>query len=87
MVDIQSALRQPQNYYFNAKATGIDNDAHTVQCVDVTGIKFSCSYDVLAITTGSQVFLLLYLQLPNSSAADAAFCILTGPSCAPRRVC
>ena len=55
LMEIQRALRQPQNFYFNSKATSVDTDSRTVQCIDETGIKFSCSYDVLAVATGSQV--------------------------------
>ena len=58
LMEIQKALREPQNYYFSAKATAIDSDSRTVQCIDELGIKFSCSYDALAIATGSQVWVL-----------------------------
>ena len=55
LLDIQKALREPQNYYFNAKATSIDTSARVVRCVDETGLEFTCNYDSLAIATGSQV--------------------------------
>lgn len=55
LVELQKALRQPQNYYFNAKATSIDVEERAVECCDLTGINFTCRYDALAIATGSQV--------------------------------
>ena len=55
LVEIQKGLKQPHNFYFNAKATAVNTDARTVECVDETGIRFSCSYDCLAVATGSQV--------------------------------
>lgn len=55
LVEIQRALKEPHNFYFNAKATAVHLDTNAVDCIDETGINFICRYDVLAIATGSQV--------------------------------
>ncbi|KAK9842472.1 hypothetical protein WJX81_001619 [Elliptochloris bilobata] len=55
IIDVQPALKQPQNYFYAAEARAIDAEAKKVTCSEPGSDKeFSVYYDKLAIATGSQ---------------------------------
>jgi len=54
IVELQPALRQPQNYYFAANAVAVHPEQKLVEACSEDGVKFYVEYDVLAIATGSQ---------------------------------
>lgn len=54
ILDIQKALFQPQNSFYNAEAVAVLPDRKLIECKSEDGIKFFVNYDKLAIATGSQ---------------------------------
>lgn len=54
IIDLQPALRQPQNYYFAATAVAVHPQDRLVEACSEDGIRFFAEYDVLVIATGSQ---------------------------------
>lgn len=54
IVDIQPALKQPQNFYYAAQAVAVHPTDKLVEAVSEDGLRFFVGYDALAISTGSQ---------------------------------
>ena len=54
IVDLQPALRQPQNYYYSASAVAVHPEEKMVEACSEDGVRFFVDYDVLCISTGSQ---------------------------------
>ncbi|GAB4820804.1 hypothetical protein N2152v2_007850 [Parachlorella kessleri] len=54
IIDIQKALRYPQNSFYAAEVTSVHPEDRMVECVSADKIRFFVEYDVLAISTGSQ---------------------------------
>lgn len=54
VVDLQKAIKAPQNFYYAAEAVAVHPEDKIVEACSRDGIKFFVDYDVLAISTGSQ---------------------------------
>ena len=54
VVDLQKALKSPQNFYFSAEAVSVLPEERVVEARSSDGVRFFVDYDVLAISTGSQ---------------------------------
>ncbi|KAI7835537.1 hypothetical protein COHA_010565 [Chlorella ohadii] len=54
IVDIQPALKQPQNFYYAAACKAIHPEDKLVECCSEDGLRFFVQYDQLCISTGSQ---------------------------------
>jgi NADH:ubiquinone reductase (non-electrogenic) len=54
VIDIQPALRQPQNFYYAAEALAVHPEDRLVEARSDDGVRFFLDYDALAVSTGSQ---------------------------------
>ena len=55
IVGLRRELEQPQHKLYIAEATQVDPAARVISCRDNTGLSFEVPYDVLTLSTGSQV--------------------------------